>query len=281
MDVRQTALSKMSKEELLDGLSKGELTIVEYLKYAEKVDSKTQANSRRTQDFLMILYPEDPKHVALLEYIKQYEHIWQFAYILHDRDIWDEDDEEVQEGKYVAGDPKKPHWHVLIHRKERSTASAQSNFFCVTVKPCSSVEGSLMYFVHKTAKSVNKAQYDWEDLKGSKKLLDKVLIQKSHFVQLRYFVSLAQKGYSLSDMVSFVERSGMSSQQKNEFLEFFLSHGYLLGLMSNQELARDKERMRYAQFADYAVQASRIGSMQEISDIDAYFNSCVQLGVNV
>lgn len=258
MDVRQTALSKMSKEELLDGLSKNELTITEYLKYSEKVDSQTKASLARSRDFLMMLYPEDPKHVSLLEYIKEYEHIWQFVYILHDRDVWTDDDDEVKNGEHVVGEAKKPHWHVLIHRKDQSSAGAQSKFFGVHVEKCSNVEGSLMYFVHKTPASIHKAQYDWDDLKGSKKLLDKVLIQKSHFVQLRYFLDLSRKGIPFAEMVMRVEDDhNLSVEEKNEYLAFALAHGALLVMSGNQCQYIDH---KIAQTAAKAYRLSAVGA---------------------
>lgn len=34
---------------------------------------------------------------------------------LHDKDVWDYDDEEVRDGKHEAGEPKKAHWHVNLY----------------------------------------------------------------------------------------------------------------------------------------------------------------------
>lgn len=293
-------MSKKNEIVLTDSKKKNEIVLTDsqFEKLCEEVKAKcksTQAekSALRSRDFLLVLYPEDSNHVSLLEYIKQYEHIWQFAYILHDRDIWHEEDvqEWIEEHKDEpgagevpqVGAPKKPHWHVLIHRKDQSTAKAQSKFFGVHVKKCSNAEGSLMYFVHKTPASMHKAQYDWDELKGSKKLLDKVLIQKSHFVQLRFFVALARQGCTLSDMVTIVEKTDLSVQDKNAYLEFLMGNAHLLGVMSNQELTRDREKMRYAQHADYIREASkRLNTWDfEIDDLDSYFETCVQLGVSV
>ena len=37
----------------------------------------------------------------------------EYAYILHDKDIWDDDGEDKQGNKHKAGDTKKPHYHIL------------------------------------------------------------------------------------------------------------------------------------------------------------------------
>lgn len=37
----------------------------------------------------------------------------EYAYILHDKDTWDEDGEDKQGNKHKAGDIKKPHYHIL------------------------------------------------------------------------------------------------------------------------------------------------------------------------
>lgn len=69
----------------------------------------------RFRTFACELYPEDTEHLKILEYIKKY---YEYAYILHDKDVWDEDkvdDDGVTIHK--VGDLKKPHYHVILSFK--------------------------------------------------------------------------------------------------------------------------------------------------------------------
>lgn len=67
------------------------------------------------RNFALELYPEDSFHLDILEFIKNN---YLFAYILHDRDVWEnvvlDNDGLIL---HNIGDLKKPHYHVIISFK--------------------------------------------------------------------------------------------------------------------------------------------------------------------
>lgn len=75
---------------------------------------------KRSRTFALELYPDDSSHMLILDYIKKY---FEYAYILHDKDLHENDVIEEKTGilKYRKGDTKKPHYHVLISFKNART----------------------------------------------------------------------------------------------------------------------------------------------------------------
>lgn len=74
---------------------------------------------KRSRTFACELYPEDNDHMQILEYIKKN---FEYAYILHDSDKWENDVLDEEENiKYKAGEIKKEHYHVIISLKNART----------------------------------------------------------------------------------------------------------------------------------------------------------------
>lgn len=71
---------------------------------------------KRSRTFALELYPEDESHIITLNYIKNN---FEYAYILHDKDIHEEDTEE-----HKKGEKKKPHYHVIIAFKNARTVDS-------------------------------------------------------------------------------------------------------------------------------------------------------------
>lgn len=95
----------------------------------------------KSRTFALELYPEDNTHVEKLEYIKKY---FDYAYILHDKDKWEEDTEE-----HKAGEIKKPHWHVIIAFKNaRSVDSIKKELELAHVETCN-FYAYTRYLIHK------------------------------------------------------------------------------------------------------------------------------------
>lgn len=102
----------------------------------------------RSRSFALELYPEDETHVDKLEYIKNF---WEYAYILHDKDLWEEDiiDETTGEIKHKMGELKKPHWHVIIvFKNPRSIESIQKELDLKHVETCN-FYAYARYLIHK------------------------------------------------------------------------------------------------------------------------------------
>lgn len=74
---------------------------------------------KRSRTFALELYPEDEEHMKILKYIKNQ---FEYAYILHDSDKWENDVLDEEENiKYKAGEIKKEHYHVIISLKNART----------------------------------------------------------------------------------------------------------------------------------------------------------------
>lgn len=70
---------------------------------------------KRSRTFTLELYPEDNSHMIILDYIKNN---FEYAYILHDKDIH-ENDVVNEKGEVIhkKGEIKKAHYHVLLSFK--------------------------------------------------------------------------------------------------------------------------------------------------------------------
>lgn len=83
----------------------------------------------RSRSFAMILYEEDMSQMAILDYIVEN---YNFAFIRHDRDVWEEGTEE-----HRVGDLKKPHYHVVIDfQNPRSISKVQQDLGLKHIETC-------------------------------------------------------------------------------------------------------------------------------------------------
>lgn len=206
------------------------------------------------QDFSMIIYPnEDRRHRLLLEYVINHDRLFKCVYIEHDSDVWCEDDEEVIDGKYNVGDPKKLHTHLLVHCQRRWTPNAFLKFFdCWIdyVKPCYNMESAIAYFCHQTPHSFNKHQYDPSSLKGDRQLISKVFGQNPYFVQLGEFAEQCRQGANISDII--IDSISIDDNSKrNVAFETFNKYSHVICCMSNQEKNDIKERFRSSRDGSY------------------------------
>lgn len=110
--------------------------------------------------FACELYPEDSEHLKILEYIKKY---YEYAYILHDKDIWEEevvDDDGITIHK--AGDTKKLHYHVILNFKNpRSLDKLKKELGLKHLETCNFYFYA-RYLIHKDYP--RKFQYDEKEI---------------------------------------------------------------------------------------------------------------------
>ena len=113
----------------------------------------------RGRNFCFELYPEDGKHMEILDnVIDNYD----YCFILHDKDIWEEDVKEKKEIIHKKGDLKKPHYHVIISFKNpRSTENVKRELGLKHVETCN-FYAYVRYLVHKDNK--NKYHYNDSDI---------------------------------------------------------------------------------------------------------------------
>lgn len=154
--------------------------------------------------FMIILYPDDPSHVACLDWI--IENIEYYAYILHDNDFNEN------------GEIKKPHYHIVIKFDDNEKYSISSLSKLLKIEPqyisktTKSYINGLRYLIHFDDKS--KYQYDLENVEGSlkNKLIDSLkenvenakmlkiieIIDNLNFIEIKEFTQLicAQGLYS-------------------------------------------------------------------------------------
>lgn len=119
------------------------------------------AGLKKSRSFALELYPEDETHCDVLDYIISF---FEYAYILHDKDRFDEDifDEESKELIHKAGDLKKPHWHVIIcFKNPRSVNSLKDELKLAHIETCNFYAYS-RYLIHKD--SPLKYQYKKEEI---------------------------------------------------------------------------------------------------------------------
>ena len=116
----------------------------------------------RSRAWCMVLYPEDDSHVQCIELL-QTKGV-SFACILHDKDVWEKDESP----NHVAGEPKKPHWHVVLYVKNPRYRNSLAEEFGIKpnyLEVCRSRDSALLYLVHDGYP--DKYQYDIDDVFGS------------------------------------------------------------------------------------------------------------------
>lgn len=115
----------------------------------------------RDRKFVAVLYPEDESHVACIEKLKTGG--YNFAAILHDKDVYEDGEHK--------GEPKKPHWHIVVRFKNAVWNTAVAKELGITpnyLEACKNVDASLLYLVHYG--NDEKAQYDYEEVFGPLRL---------------------------------------------------------------------------------------------------------------
>ena len=106
----------------------------------------------RDRKFRLLLYPDDPTHVSAIELLPGLG--IDYLYIQHTEDTWLADDEEL--GVHTVGDPKKPHWHVVIKFTQPRWTTGVAKLLGIKenyIKVCDSFDGALKYLLH----------YGWPD----------------------------------------------------------------------------------------------------------------------
>lgn len=164
--------------------NKGDITM------AKKKEKRVFAKER-DRKWALELYPDNENHMKVLEYLKKADE-YQIAYILHDKDVYEDDSEEHKEG-----DLKKPHYHVYCRLRKIDGKPVNARYtrsFCKEigyqleldkentpyarfVLPCTNEKGFMRYLVHKD--NPQKYQYDVEEVQGELKHNVAILVGKS------------------------------------------------------------------------------------------------------
>lgn len=166
----------------------------------------------RSRVHMLLLYPENESHVEAMQKItKSYD----YASILHDRDMWGEADEK-KNAEHKAGTYKKEHWHVVIRVPQARWASAickelgiEQNY----IEDVNKFDNALQYLIHYN--DTDKAQYNIDDVMGN---LKKRLIEGINKLD-------KSEGEKVSELLSFIkEYDGKLSV--TEFATYCAENGY-------------------------------------------------------
>lgn len=130
----------------------------------------------RSRNFLLLLYPEDPTHAEAMKRLDECG--FQYAAILHDKDTWEEGEEDFDPAKHTPGEVKKAHWHVVVKFLNPRWDTALAKELGIKTNyiwECKDLNDRLLYLVH--AKHPAKYQYDYDAVFGPlkpslQKLLD-------------------------------------------------------------------------------------------------------------
>lgn len=152
----------------------------------------------RSRNFALLLYPEDPSHLFAIKTLE--EGGYNFAYILHNEDIWSDTDPEFDSDKHVLGEKKKEHYHVVVKFLNPKWDSAFAKELGIKpnyIREVKNLDKALLYLVHYG--HPDKYQYDLDDVVGSLKInLQKLLRDDDEGSRVLQIVEMIDNSLSVS-----------------------------------------------------------------------------------
>lgn len=115
-----------------------------------------------SRNYCFILYPDNPKHLDIMNTLPMYRYIS----IFHDRGLENDDD---------AGQDRKKHYHVLIRFENKRSKEKLVNDLGIEenlVRVCGNPDGYMLYMLHKGYEG--KEQYSVNELIGDQRLIKRV-----------------------------------------------------------------------------------------------------------
>jgi len=155
----------------------------------------------RDRTHLLMLYPEDKTH---MEALKKIEASYDYACILHDKDV-DED-----------GVIKKAHYHVVLRFPNQTWSSALAKELGIAdnyLEKPRSFDNALMYLIHYN--DSDKYQYSIDDVKGT---LKKRLKEKLNGVD-------KSEGEKVYELIEYIENQDKTISV-TMFAKYCASNGY-------------------------------------------------------
>ena len=161
----------------------------------------TVRENTRGRLYCLVLYPDNEEHLRVINLLKSKYNI---LGILHDRDIYEEDNEDTGAKK---GDIKKAHHHIMVkfeNARYLNALAGELNIDPQFLQKVSSFEGMAKYFLHTDYPL--KAHYEKYELYGL--LIDeamKVLDKKSADIQLCEIIDFLEHQKYLMPFPMFVK----------------------------------------------------------------------------
>lgn len=129
----------------------------------------------RSRNFCLMLYEEDETHRnALKKICVDYD----YAGVYHDRDVWTAEDEKTNL-EHVAGELKKPHYHIVLRFKHAVWNTALAKDLGIEpnyLQETRNFDNALLYLLHYN--DTDKAQYDISETFGTLQTRISELINK-------------------------------------------------------------------------------------------------------
>lgn len=137
-----------------------------------------QIKKENGRNFCLLLYPEDITHASALDKLKSN---YDYAYILHDKDFYLEDEYDKEGNlKHAKGEIKKPHWHVVINvgpnARWNTAIASELGITPNYVEKCGKLDRALEYLIHFN--EPDKYHYELDEVHGNLKTRLKIEINK-------------------------------------------------------------------------------------------------------
>jgi hypothetical protein len=165
----------------------------------------------------LLLYPDCPEHCIALDKIKV---SYDYAYILHDKDIYTEEDFKKNpklSEKHCVGEIKKPHWHVVITVGNNAcwnTAIANElGIIPNYIEKCGRLDRALEYLIHYN--DSDKYQYDVDEVQGNLKTRLKIEMNKDS----------KNEGEKVVELIEYIDNQ-VGYIRIKDFSKFCASNGY-------------------------------------------------------
>lgn len=174
---------------------------------------KKKQSDIRSRCFHLVLYKEDNDHLNALDLI---QNEYNFAYILHDKDIIED-----------TGELKKPHWHVILYFDNPHYLLSLAKD--LGIKPnyikTDELKKGLEYLIHKN--NTDKYQYPIDEVKGP--LKDKLLtflgnssqVEKQSILLLYQLINSFDGPIYLNDFIPLVLENNLWSFFRRSQLTWF------------------------------------------------------------
>lgn len=169
----------------------------------------------RSRVHMLLLYPTDQSHVEAMDKIsKSYD----YAAVLHNRDMWSAEDEK-KNPDHKEGTYKKDHWHVLLRFKQAVWSSAICKELGIEhnyIEDVKRFDNAIQYLIHYNDN--DKAQYDVDEVFGNlqSKLKESInKVEKSESEKVRELLQYIRNynGYiTITDFAAYCAENGYWSE---------------------------------------------------------------------
>lgn len=169
----------------------------------------------RSRIHMLLLYPDNASHV---EAVSKIEKSYDYAAIMHDRDIWSADDEK-KNPEHKQGEYKKSHWHIVLRFNQAVWSTAICKDLGIEhnyIENIKRFDNALQYLIHYN--DTDKAQYTIDEVFGNlkTKLVESInKVEKTEgekVVELIQFIKDYDGKLSITDFATYCALNGYWSE---------------------------------------------------------------------